>query len=54
MKEEQAKPGADTDSDHNLLIAKICIGLKKMITFERGNPRWELETMLNDVKCEIP
>jgi len=25
--------GADTDSDHNLLVARICTRLKKIINF---------------------
>jgi hypothetical protein len=30
MKDVQSLPGADSDPDHNLLVAKICIRLKIM------------------------
>ena len=35
-------PGADIDSDHNLLVAKIRTRLKKIITFQKSRPRWDL------------
>jgi hypothetical protein len=34
----QTLPEADTDSDHNLLFAKICTVLKKIIKFQNGKP----------------
>jgi hypothetical protein len=36
-------PGADIDSDHNLLVAKICTRLKKIIRFQKRISRWDLE-----------
>jgi hypothetical protein len=30
-------------SDHNLLVAKICTRLKKIISFQKGKSRWVLE-----------
>ena len=33
VKDVQTLPGADIDSDHNLLVAKICTRLKKFIRF---------------------
>jgi hypothetical protein len=39
MKNEQTMPGADIDSDHNLLVVKICTGLKKIVKFQKGKPR---------------
>ena len=30
VKDVQTLPGADIDSDHNLLVAKICTRLKKI------------------------
>ena len=30
VKDVQTLPGADIDSDHNLLVAKICTSLKKL------------------------
>ena len=30
-------------SDHNLLVAEICTRLKKIVSFEKGNSRWDLE-----------
>jgi len=36
MKHEQALPGANIDSDHNILIAKTCSMLKKIINFQKA------------------
>jgi endonuclease/exonuclease/phosphatase family metal-dependent hydrolase len=33
VKDVQTLPEADIDSDHNLLVAKICTRLKKIIRF---------------------
>ena len=41
----QTLPRADNDSDHNLLVAKICIRLKKIIRFQKRRPRWDLEKL---------
>ena len=38
-------PGADTDSDHNLLVAKVRTRLKKIIRFQNSRPRWDLEKL---------
>jgi hypothetical protein len=38
-------PGANIDSDHNLLVAKICTRLKKIIRFQKRKPRWDLEKL---------
>jgi hypothetical protein len=35
MKDVQTMPGADMDSDHNLLVAKICTTLKKIMEVPR-------------------
>jgi hypothetical protein len=45
MKDVQTLPGADIDSDHNLLVATICTSLKKIIRIEKGNPRWALQNL---------
>ena len=45
MKDVQTLPGADIDSDHNLLVAKIHTRLKKMIRFQKSRPRWDLEKL---------
>jgi malate synthase len=37
MKDVQILPGANIDLDHNLLIAKFCAILKKIINFQKGN-----------------
>jgi hypothetical protein len=37
MKHKQALPGANTDSDHNVLTAKSCSMLKKIINFQKQN-----------------
>jgi hypothetical protein len=55
VKAVQAVPGADIDSDLNLLVAKICIKLKKIIRFQKRRPQWDLENyILNDKECGIP
>jgi len=45
MMEAQTMPGADIDSDHNMLVVKIYIKLKETIKFHKGGKktRWDLE-----------
>ena len=43
VKDVQTLSGADIDSDHNLLVAKICIRLKKIIRFQKRIAQWDLE-----------
>jgi hypothetical protein len=45
MKDVQKMPGADNDSGHNLLFAKIFTRLKKIIKFQKGKPRWDRENL---------
>lgn len=45
MKDMQTQPGVDTDFAHNLLVAKICTRLKKIVVKQTGKPRWDLETL---------
>jgi len=45
VKDEQTLPGADIDSDCNLLVAKICTRLKKIIRFQKRRPQWDLEKL---------
>jgi len=45
VKDVQPMPGADIDSDHNLLVAKFCTKLKKIIRFQKRRPRWDLEKL---------
>ena len=45
VKDVQTLPGADIDSDHNLLVAKVCTRLKKIIRFQKSRPRWDLEKL---------
>ena len=45
VKDVQTQPGADIDSDHNLLVAKVCIRLKKIIRFQKSRPRLDLEKL---------
>jgi hypothetical protein len=45
VKGVQTLPGADIDSDHNLLVATICTRLKKIIRFQKRKPRWDLEKL---------
>jgi hypothetical protein len=41
----QTFPGADIDSDYNLLVAKICTRLKKIIRFQKRRPQRYLEKL---------
>jgi hypothetical protein len=45
VKDAQTLPGADTNSDHNLLVAKICTRLEKIMRFHKRKPRWDLEKL---------
>ena len=45
MKDVQTLPGADIDSDHNLVVAKFRTRLKKIIRFQKSRPRWDLEKL---------
>jgi hypothetical protein len=45
MKDVQTLPGAVTDPDHNLLVAKICTRLKKIIRFQKDKPRWDAQKL---------
>jgi len=45
VKDVQTLPGADIDSDHILLVAKVCTWLRKIIRFQRSRPRWDLEKL---------
>ena len=45
VKDVQTLTGADIDSDHNLLVAKICTRLKKIISFQKRKPQWDLEKL---------
>jgi hypothetical protein len=45
VKDVQTMPGADIDSDHNLLVATICTRSKKIIRFHKRKPRWDLEKL---------
>jgi len=45
VKGVQTLPGADIDSDNNLLVARICTRLKKIIRFQKRRPQWGLEKM---------
>jgi len=54
VKDVQTLPGADTDSDHNLLDAKVRTRLKKIIRFKRADLDgiWR-SYMLKDKECRI-
>jgi len=45
VKDVQTLPETNTDSDHNLLVAKVCTRLKKIIRFQKSIPRWDLEKL---------
>jgi hypothetical protein len=43
--ELQTLPGAEIDSDHSLLVAKICTRLKKIIRFQKRRSQRDLEKL---------
>ncbi|PNF29416.1 hypothetical protein B7P43_G07044 [Cryptotermes secundus] len=45
VKDVKTLPGADIDSDHNLLVAKFRTRLRKIIRFQKRRPRWVLEKL---------
>jgi len=45
VKDVQTLPGADIDSDHNILVAEVQTRLKKIIRFQKSRPRWDLEKL---------
>ena len=45
VEDVQTLHGADIDSDHNLLAAKVRTSLKKNIRFQTSRPRWDLEKL---------
>jgi exonuclease III len=45
VKDVRTLPGADIDSDHNLLVAKICTRLKEIISFQKRRPQWDLKKL---------
>jgi len=45
MKDVQTLPGADINSDHKLLIAKICTRLKTIVRFQKRRPQWGVEKL---------
>jgi hypothetical protein len=65
MKDLQ-NPGADIDSDHNLLVAKVYVRLKETVQFPKNNTKVEsgeviystresastLEEKLGEIECE--
>ena len=45
VKNVQTLPGAEIDSDHIVLVVKVCTGLKKIIRFQKRRPQWDLEKL---------
>ena len=45
VKDVQTLPGADIDAYHNLVVAKICTRLKKILRFQKRIPQWNLEKL---------
>jgi hypothetical protein len=45
VKAVQTQTGAYIDSDHNLLVAKICTRLKRIIRFQKRKPVRNLEKL---------
>jgi hypothetical protein len=46
VKTLQTLPRADIDSDHNILVAKICTRLKKIIRLQKGKSHCEFEKFI--------
>jgi hypothetical protein len=53
IKGVQALPGADTDSDHTLILANICTRLKKIIGSIKENQDGIWGCYLLDRKCKM-
>jgi hypothetical protein len=53
VKDLQTITQADIDVDHDLLIADICNGLKKITRCRKGKPRWYLEKSLYSCRQEV-
>jgi len=54
VKDVQTMPGADIDSDHNLLVAKVRTRLEKIIRFQKSRPSWDLEKLYAESKeCRV-
>jgi endonuclease/exonuclease/phosphatase family metal-dependent hydrolase len=45
VKDVQTQPGADIDSDHNLVVAEICARLKRIIRFQKRKPLWDVDKL---------
>ena len=45
VKDVQTLPGADSDSDHSLLVAKFCTRLRKIISLQKRRPRRDLDKL---------
>jgi hypothetical protein len=54
MKDVQKMPGANTGSNHNLQVVKICTRMNKIVSSKKENQdgMWR-NYMLNDRKCKI-
>jgi hypothetical protein len=45
VKDVQTQSGADIDSDHTLLVAKICTRLKRIIRLQNRKPVWDFKKL---------
>jgi hypothetical protein len=45
VKHVQKQPGADIDADHNLLVAKICSRLKRILRLQKRKQVWDLKKL---------
>jgi hypothetical protein len=48
MKDVKTMPGSVTDSYHDVLFAKSCTRLKKIVKFQKGKPRLDLDSCVLD------
>jgi hypothetical protein len=48
VKVVQILPGADIDSDHNFVVAKVRTRFKKIIKFQKSRPRWDLDKLYGE------
>ena len=50
VRDVQTLPGAHIHFDHNLLVAKFCTKLKKIIRLQKSRPRWDLEKLYTNIQ----
>jgi len=52
VKDMQTLAGVDIDSDHNLLVTKVCTRLQKIVRFQMRRPQWDLQEICIQKKMQ--